>query len=52
MRNLSRNSSVRELNWKKLVDKIIIYYFIKWNNMISIEIHFGSLIILLEVNKC
>ena len=52
MRNLSRNSSVRELNWKKLVDKIITYYFIEWNNMKWIEIYFGSLTIFLEVNKC
>ena len=37
MRNLSRNSSARELNWKKLVDKIITYYFTEWNNMIWIE---------------
>ena len=34
MRHLSRNGSVRELNWKKLVDKIITYSFIEWNNMI------------------
>ena len=34
MRNLSRNSNVRELNGKKLVDKIIAYCFIEWNNMI------------------
>ena len=37
---------------KKLVDKIIRYCFIKWNNMILVEIYFGSLIMLWEVNKC
>ena len=34
MRNVSRNSNIRELNGKKLVDKIITYFFIEWNNMI------------------
>ena len=52
MRNLVETGAVRELNWKKLVDKIITYCFIEWNNMIWVEIYFGSLIIFLEVNKC
>ena len=53
MRNLVETVVVRELNWKKLVDKIITYCFIEWNiNMIRVEIYFGSLIIFLEVNKC
>ena len=39
-------------NLKKLVDKIIRYCFIEWNNMILVEIYFGSLIMLWEVNKC
>ena len=35
MHNLSGNSNVRELNWKKLVDKKIIKHcFIEWSNMI------------------
>ena len=34
MHNLSRNSNVRELNWKKLVDKKIKHCFIEWSNMI------------------
>ena len=51
MRNLVETGAVRELNWKKLVDKIITYCFIEWNNMIWVEIYFGSLIIFLEVNK-
>ena len=34
MRNVSRNSNITELNGKKLVDKIITYFFIEWNNMI------------------
>ena len=35
MRNLSQNSSGQGIkNWKKLVDKIITYCFIEWNNMI------------------
>ena len=34
MSNLSRNNSVREYNWKKLVDTIIRYCFIEWSNMI------------------
>ena len=33
MRHSSRNSNVRELNEKKLVDKIITYCFIEWHNM-------------------
>ena len=43
--------AVRELNWKKLVDKIIIYCFIEWNKIILVEIYFSSLIIFLEGNK-
>ena len=34
MRNLSRNGNVRELNGKKLVDKIITLCLVEWNNMI------------------
>ena len=52
MRNLSRNGNVRELNGKNLVDKIITHRFIKWNNMILLEIYFVSLMIFLESNKC
>ena len=44
--------AVWELNWKKLVDKIATYCLIEWNNMISVEIYFGALIIFLEGNKC
>ena len=40
-----------ELNWKKLVDKIITYCFIEWNNMIWVEIYLGSLLIYLEGNN-
>ena len=32
MRNFSTNNSVRELNWKKPVDKIVRYCFVEWNN--------------------
>ena len=32
--NLSRNGSGQGVNRKKLVDKIITYCFIEWNNMI------------------
>ena len=46
--NLRRNNSVREYNWKKLVDKILRNCFIEWNNMRRVEIHFGSLIILFD----
>ena len=52
MRNLSRNNSVREWIWKKLVDKINRYCFIEWNNMIWVEIYFDSLIIFFEITKC
>ena len=44
--------AVRELNWKKLVDKIITHCFIEWNNMIWAEIYFGNLIIFLRENQC
>ena len=40
------------LNWNKLVDKIITYCFIEWNNIIRVEIYFGSSITFLEGNKC
>ena len=52
MRNLCRNSNVRELNEKKIVDKILTYCFIEWNNMIGLEMYLGSLMIFLEGNKC
>ena len=51
MRHSSRNSNVRELNEKKLVDKIITYCFIEWHNMMWLEIYFGSLMIFLEGNQ-
>ena len=52
MRNLSQNSSGQGIkNWKKLVDKIITYCFIEWNNMIWVEICLDSLIIFLEGNN-
>ena len=51
MRHSSRNSNVRELNEKKLVDKTITYCFIEWHNMMWLEIYFGSLMIFLEGNQ-
>ena len=35
-----------------IVDKIMTYCFIEWNNMIWVEIYLGSLIIFLEGKKC